>query len=101
MKMRVLTSKHAIKKLSIKVREYLGQYLISLACLDKLKIAWKEYRVAKKKAWALPKSFLDDKIARKAHDWNVTTENMVKMMKREQQSIQKCVDSRQIRGRNN
>ena len=34
----VLTSKNAIKKLSIKLGEYSGHYLTFLACLDKLKI---------------------------------------------------------------
>ena len=46
----VLTSKNAIKKLSIKLGEYSGHYLTALACLDNLKIAWKEYRAAKKMA---------------------------------------------------
>ena len=40
-------------------------------------------------------------MAREAYDRNVTMENMVKMMKCKQQSIQEGVDSRQIRGRNN
>ena len=53
----VLTSKNAIKKLSIKLGEYSGHYLTSLACLDKLKIAWKEYRAAKKEAWSLRETF--------------------------------------------
>ena len=35
----VLTSKNAIKKLSIKLREYSGHYLTALACLNKLKTA--------------------------------------------------------------
>ena len=83
----VLTSKNAIKKLSIKLGEYSGHYLTSLACLDKLKIAWKEYQAAKKEAWSLRETFLEDKITRKAHDRNVTSENTVKMLKREQQSI--------------
>ena len=74
---------------------------MALACLDKFKIAWKEYQAAKKEAWSLRETFLQDKIARKAHDRNVTTENMVKMLKREQRSIQDGLDSRQIRGRNN
>ena len=44
----VLTSKNAIKKLSIKLDEYSGHYLTSLACLDKLKLAWKDYWATKK-----------------------------------------------------
>ena len=39
----VLISKNAIKKLSIKLRENSGHYLKFLACLEKFKIAWKEY----------------------------------------------------------
>ena len=73
----VLTSKNAIKKLSIKLGEYSGQYLTVLACLDKLKIAWKEYRAAKKEAGSLRKAFLEDKIARKAHDRKVTTDDTI------------------------
>ena len=99
--MGVLTSKQALKRLSIKIGEYSGHYLTTLACLDRLKLAWKEYRAAKKEAWMLRKSFVEDKIARKAHDSNVTTETMKKMMVREQRSIQEGKDSRQIRGRNN
>ena len=34
-------------------------------------------------------------------DRNVKTENMVKMMKQDQRSVQEGIDSRQIRGRNN
>ena len=87
-KMGVLTSKQGLKRLSIQIGEYSGHYLTSLACLDRLKIAWKEYRAAKKEAWKLRKMFVEDKIARKAHDKNVTTETMQKMMVREQRSIQ-------------
>ena len=92
---------NAIEKLSIKLGEYSGHYSTSLTCLDKLKIVWKEYQAAKKEAWSLQETFLEDKIARKAHNINVITENMVKMPKREQRSIQEGVKSRQIRGRNN
>ena len=99
--MGVLTSKQALKCLSIKIGEYFGQYLTTLAYLDQLKLAWKEYRAAKKEAWTLRKSFVEDKIARKAHNSNVTTETMKKMMVGEQRSIQERKDSRQIRGRNN
>ena len=48
--MGILTSKQALKKLLIKIGEYSGQCLTTLAALDKLKIAWKEYRAAKKEA---------------------------------------------------
>ena len=51
--MGVLTSKKALNKLSIKIDEYSDQYVTKLAALNKLKIAWKEYRAAKKEAWAL------------------------------------------------
>ena len=56
--MGALTSKQALEKLSFKISEYSGQYLTTLAALDKLKVAWKEYRTAKKEAWELRKSFL-------------------------------------------
>ena len=100
-KIRVLTSKNAIKKLSIELREYSSHCLSALACLDKLKIAWKEYRVAKKEVGSLWKAFVEDKIARKVHNRKVTTDNMVKMLKKEQRSIQEGVESKQIRERNN
>ena len=96
-----LTSKNAIKKLSIKIGEYSGHYLSSLACLDKLKLAWKEYRAAKKVAWSLRETFLLQKIVLKAEDRNRTTEKMEKNRRREQQSIQEGRESKQIRGRDN
>ena len=99
--MGVLTSKNDIKRLSIKLGECLGQYLTALVYPDKLKIVWKEYGVAKKEIWVLWKSFPDDKIARKSHDRNMTMENMGKIMKWEQWSIQEGVDLRQIIIRNN
>ena len=63
-KTRVLTSKNTIKKVSIKLVEYSGHYLTALACLDKPKIAWKEYWVAKKEAASFREAFLEGKIAR-------------------------------------
>ena len=75
-----MTSKNAIKRLSIKSGGYSGHYLTDLVYLDKLKIAWKEYRAAKKETWSLHETFVQDKIARKAHNRNVTTENMVQML---------------------
>ena len=68
MKMGVLISTQALKKLSIKIGEYSGQYVTTLVALDNLKIAWKEYRIAKKEASALWKTFIEDKIVRKAQD---------------------------------
>ena len=59
----------------------------ALACLDKLRIAWKEFRAAIKGAWFLRETFLQEKIARKAHDRNVTTENMVTMLKRRRSGL--------------
>ena len=93
----VLTSKNVIKKLSIKLGEYSGHYLTSLACLDKLKIAWKDYRAAKKVAWELRETFMQEKIDRLAEDRNTTSEYMENMLKREQRSIQESIDSKQIR----
>lgn len=99
--MGVFTSKNVIKNLLIKLGEYLGQYVTVLVALEKLKAAWKEYSVAKKVAASLCKTFLKDKIARKVHDLNVSSENMMKMMLYEELSIQKGQDLKQIRGRNN
>ena len=61
----VLTSKNAIKKLSIKLDEYSGHYLTTLAFLNKLKIAWKDYRAAKKVGWSLRETFLQEKLLEK------------------------------------
>ena len=97
----LLTSMNTIKKLSIKLVAYLGNYLTALACLEKLKLAWKEYRGAKKEVASLRKTFLEDQIARKAHDEKMTSEDMVKMLRKGQRSIQESFESRQIRGRNN
>ena len=96
-----LTSKNANKTLSIKLGKYYGNYLTALACCEKLKIAWKEYRGAKKEAASLREAFLIDKIARKAHNRKVTSEDMVKMLRKEQKSIQEGFESRQNKGRNN
>ena len=74
---------------------------MALACLEKLKIAWKEYRGAKIEAASLRKAFLEDKIARKAHNRKVTSKDIIKMLRKEQRSIQEGFESRQIRGRNN
>ena len=97
----VLTSMNAIKILSIKLDEYSGNYLTALVCLDKLKITWKEYQVAKREAASLRGAFLENQIARKAHDKKMSSEDMVKMLRKEQRSIQEGVDLRQIRGTNN
>ena len=77
----VLTSKNAIKKLSIKLGEYSGHYLTALACLDKLKIAWKDYPAAKKVAWELCETFIQGKIDQQAEDRNTTSEHMENMLK--------------------
>ena len=97
----VLTSKNAIKKFSIKLGEYSGHYLTSLACLDKLKLAWKDYCVAKEPAGELRRTFLQGKIDILVQDRNSTAEQMENMLKREQRSIQERRDSKQMRGRNN
>ena len=83
-------SKNAIKKLSIKLGQYSGNYLTALACV-----------AAKKEAAALRKAFLEDQIARKAHNKKMSSEDMVKMLRKEQQAIQEGYDLGQIRGRNN
>ena len=97
----VLTSKNHIKRLSIKLKEYSGHYLSTVACIEKLKTAWKEYQIAKKKAAALRKEFMEELIAKKALDKKTSSEALIKMMRKEQQAIQEGKDSRQIRGRNN
>ena len=97
----VLTSKNVIKRLSIRLGEYSENYLTTVACIDKLKIAWKEYQVAKKDAAALRSAFIEDQIAKKAHHKRMSSEAMIKMLRKEQRQIQEGRDSRQIRGRNN
>ena len=94
----VLTSKNKIKKLSIKLGEYSGHYLNAAEALTKLKCAWKEYRAAKKNAYALRVTFQEEIIAKKAIDRKVTPEQMTKMMIREERARQEGRDSKQIRG---
>ena len=90
----VLTSKNAIKKLSIKLGEYSGNYLTAIACVEKLKIAWKEYQAAKKETAALRRAFLEDQIARNTHDKRMSSEDMVMMLRKKQRAIQEGYDSR-------
>ena len=96
----VLTSKNAIKRLSIKIGEYSGQFLNAAEALAKLKCAWKEYWAAKKIANALRLTYQEELMSRKAADRKVTTEQLTKIMIREEQSRQEGRDSKQIRGRN-
>ena len=76
----VLTSKNAIKRLSIKTGEYSGQFLNAAEALAKLKCAWKEYRAAKKIANALRLTYQEELMSKKAADRKVTTEQLTKMM---------------------
>ena len=69
----VLTSKNTIKRLSIKLGEYSGQYLNAAEALSKLKCAWKEYRAAKKIAQALRLTYQEEIMSRKAIDRKITT----------------------------
>ena len=96
----MLTSKNAIKRLSIKLGEYSGNYITTVACINKLKIAWNEYNVTKKEAAALRQAFIEDLIARKAHQKGMLSKAMIKMLRKEQRLIQEGRDSRQIRERN-
>ena len=57
--------------------------------------------MAKKDTAALRSAFLEDQIARKAHHKRMPSEDMIKMLRKEQRSSQEDRDSRQIRGRNN
>ena len=80
----VLTSKNTIKRLSIKFGEYSGHYLNAAESLKILKGAWKQYRATKKIALALRLTFQEEIIARKAIDSKITTEQLTKMMIREE-----------------
>lgn len=97
MKLVVITSKNTIKKLSIKIGEQSGYYVTSLAALEKLKIAWKEYRAAKKESISLRKIFSEEEVAQKAHVCNVLSENMMKMKTRKELSIQEGIDFKKSR----
>ena len=99
-KTRVLTSKNTIKRLSIKLGEYSGQFLNAAEALAKLKCAWKEYRAAKKIANALRLTYQEELMSRKRADRKVTTEQLTKMMICEERSRQEGHDSKQIRGKN-
>ena len=82
-KTEVLTSKNQIKQLSIKLGEYAGHYLSTVACIDKLKIALKEYQVAKKNAAALQRAFIEDLIVRKPYYKKMSSEDMIEMVQKE------------------
>ena len=99
--MGVITSKNVIKKLSIKLGEYSGQYLSTEAGLEKLKGAQKEYRAAKKVASELLKTFQKELTARKVIGCKVLPEHFQKMMIQEEQARQEGWESRQLQGRNN
>ena len=45
--------------------------------------------------------FFENQIARKAHDMKMTSEDIVRMLQKEQRSIQEGFELRQVRGRNN
>ena len=82
----VPTSKNTIKWLSIKLGEYSGHYLNVAESLKKLKGAWKKYWAAKKIAYALRLTFQKEIIARKSIDRKVTTEQLTKIMIREERA---------------
>ena len=97
----VLTSKNAIKKLSIKLGKYSSQYLSAAAALKKLKGAWKEYRAAKKIASDPRKTFQEELMAQKAIDCQVPPELLQKRMIRKDRARHECREFRQISRRNN
>ena len=90
----MLTSKNAIKKLSIKLGKYYGQWISTTEALKKLKGAWKESRAAKKIANTLRKAFQEELIAKKAIDLKNTPDQLQKMTIREERAIKEGKDSR-------
>ena len=92
----VFASKNIIKKLFIKLGEYLGQYLSVDTALGKLKEAWKEYRAAKMVASELRKIFQEELMARKAINCKVKPENLQKMMIQDEQAREEGRESRQL-----
>ena len=54
---------------------------MALACLEKLKIAWKEYQCAKKEVASLRRAFLEDQVARKALDKKMSSEDIIMMLR--------------------
>ena len=70
----VHTSKNAIKKLSIKLAEFSGQYLSADEALENLKATWKEYWAAKKVASELNETFQEEPMTRDAIDHKIPPE---------------------------
>ena len=65
---------------------------MALACLKKIKIAFKEYQGVKREAASLRRAFLEDQITRKAHNKKMLSEDMAKILRKEQRSIQEGFD---------
>ena len=70
----------------------------TVAAFEKLKGAWKEHHVAKKKASELRKTFQEELTARKTIGRQVLPEHLQQMMIWEERARQECHESIQLRG---
>ena len=79
----VSTSRNIIKRLAIKIGDYLGPFVTRKEAVEKLKIPYKEFKNAKSIAFEQRKEFIDEYIARRAKDHNASPEIMKKLLQRE------------------
>jgi hypothetical protein len=88
----VLTSRTAIKRLSIKIGEYSGYYLSTAEAIVKLKEAIQAYKAAKKEAFKMRVGFNDTLVQAVAKDEDKDPKMVQKTMNREKQAkdIQCC-----------
>lgn len=81
-KTNVLTSHTIIKRLSIKLGEYSGQYLTAAEAIVQLKKAWKDCKAAKTTVHTMRPGFQESYIKQLAKDRNVSQASMKSMMER-------------------
>jgi hypothetical protein len=95
-----LTSRTAIKRLSIKIGEYSGCYLSTAEAIVKLKEAIRAYKAAKKEAFKMRVGFNDTLVEAVAKDEDKDPKMVRKRMNREKQAKDQGRVARTIRKRN-
>ena len=99
MKTNILTSQTIIKRLSIKLGEYSGQYLTAAEAIVQLKKVWKDYKTAKKTAHIMRTGFQESHVKRLAKDRKISQPAMKSMMEQETKIKEQGRVARAIRGR--
>jgi hypothetical protein len=95
-----LTSRTAIKRLSIKIGEYLGYYLSTAEAIVKLKEAIRAYKGAKKEAFKMRVGFIETLVQAVAKDAEKDPKMVRKGMNREKQAKDQGRVARTIGKRN-